>query len=95
MPVRPGVDVIYNLNFLRFLANFRQKIATFALKNCDPHFAKPSHFFRQSWGRKYLKNHNIGPRVGKISPVGNKFVQKRSSIQASVKFFVDSSLIIK
>jgi hypothetical protein len=65
-------------NFLRFFPILGEKIGVFLKNQCyDQFFPKLSfvlsqkcEFFRQIFRRKYLKNHNIGPRSGEFSHVG-------------------------
>jgi hypothetical protein len=67
--ISPGVDVIYDHNFLRFFPIFAEKIGVILKYQCyDQLFSEFSfvssqkrQFFRKIFWRKYLKNHNIGP----------------------------------
>jgi hypothetical protein len=60
----------YDHNFLRFSSIFGEKIGVFLKNQCyDQNFAyfsfvldQKRQFFRWIFRRKYLKNHNIGPR---------------------------------
>jgi hypothetical protein len=60
----------YDHDFLRFLTIFGEKIGVFLKNQCyDQNFAlfafvlsQKRQFFRKKNLRKYLKNHNIGPR---------------------------------
>jgi hypothetical protein len=63
-------DRCYDHNFLRFSQIFCEKIGVFLKNQCyDQNFAyfsfvlsQKRQFFRRIFRRKYLKNHNIGPR---------------------------------
>jgi hypothetical protein len=56
--------------FLLYLTIFGEKIGVFLKNQCYDQiiflisfvFSQKRHFFRQIFRRKYLKNHNIGPR---------------------------------
>jgi hypothetical protein len=65
----------YDHNFRRFFQIVGEKIGVFLKYQCyDQLFSKCSfvlsqkrQFFRKNFRRKYLKNHNIGPRLGEFS----------------------------
>jgi hypothetical protein len=70
-PVDQGSTLWYDHNFLRFLTIFGEKLAFFSktnvmikiLHNLALFFVKHANFFRRIFWRKYLNNHNIGPRI--------------------------------
>jgi hypothetical protein len=75
------LDRCYDHNFLHFF-QFSAKNGVFLKNQCyDQIFKQFSfvlsqkrRFFCKSFRLKYLKNHNIGPRLGEFSPLGQLLI---------------------
>jgi hypothetical protein len=72
----------YDHNFRRCFSIFVEKMAFFLNTNVMINFfikisfvlSQKCIFFRKNFWRKYLKNHNIGPRLGEFWSFGRFFI---------------------